>query len=282
MATLDLESEYNNSRRVPEFPQIAQRWRDASDAYRRTAVADLDQRYGERPRQRYDVYHADREDAPTVVYLHGGYWQGGDRGLYGFVAQALTAAGLRTVIPSYSLCPAVGVLDIVDEIRRFIAVWWERTGVEPLLVGHSAGGHLAAAMLATDWTAVVGAPDDAVTAAVCISGIFALEPLVPTTINAALGLDRATARAVSPCLWPSPPPGRTLLAVVGEQEGAEFHRQSRELVAAWSAAGTIARCWEAPGANHFTVVEQLTDPAAPLHSAVRERAAAVSARRSSP
>jgi arylformamidase len=119
-----------------------------------------------------------------------------------------------------------------------------------------------------------------VTAAVCISGVFELEPLVSTTINAALGLSPAAARAASPRLWAPPPPGRELLAVVGEQEGQEFHRQSRELVATWSAAGTAACGWEAPGANHFTVIEQLTDPAAALHSAVRERAAALHARRS--
>ena len=268
----DFESEYNNSLRVPEFPDIAQRWQAASDAARRrTHAGALDQAYGEGERERYDLFAAAEPGAPLVVYLHGGYWQSGDRTLYGWVGAALSAAGCSVAIPSYPLCPAVSVLEIVAAVRRCLSALWRATGARPVLVGHSAGGQLVAAMLATDWAAVGGVPDDLVHAGVAISGVFELEPLVETSINDALGLDAATARAASPRWW-RPPSGGRVIAAVGARESREFRRQSRELTGAWTAAGVDSRYLEVPNANHFTVIEELAIPGSALQSAVLELA----------
>ncbi len=123
-----------------------------------------------------------------------------------------------------------------------------------LAIGHSAGGHLAAMLLA--WDARV------VPAALPISGLFDLAPLIETSINAALGLDDAEARRLSPLLLP--PPGGRLHAVVGGEEGAEYTRQSREIARAWG--GT----WESvAGADHFTVLAPLADPASALVATAR-------------
>ncbi len=275
MSAPDLEAEYNNSRRVPEFPAIAARWQAASDGYRGGVDrATLDRPYGEGPRERYDLYPAGRPQAPLVVYLHGGYWQEGDRTLYAWVAQALVGAGCRVAIPSYPLAPEAGVLEIVAAVRRFLVVLWTETQTRPTLVGHSAGGQLVAAMLATEWVEVLGAPADLVGAGVAVSGVFDLVPLVPTSLNGALGLDERQARAASPRWWPAPPPGRELVAAVGAQESAEFRRQTRDLVAAWAGAGVDARALEIPGANHFTVIEELAVPGSALRRAVLDQAGA--------
>jgi len=258
LSALDLESEYNNSRRVPEFPAIAARWHAASDAYRaRVDPAGLDLAYGEHPRERYDLYPASQDQAPLIVYLHGGGWQEGDRALYAWVAEALVAAGCGVAIPSYPLAPDVSVLEIVDAVRRFLVHLWHHDSQRPTLVGHSAGGHLVAAMLASDWAAVPDVPADLVRAGVAVSGIFDLEPVIATSVYAALGLDEAQARAASPRWWPPPPPGRELVAVVGGQESDEFRRQTRDMADAWAQAGVHARSFEVPAANHFTVIEQL-------------------------
>jgi arylformamidase len=111
-------------------------------------------------------------------------------------------------------------------------------------------------------------PSDLVRTGVAISGIFDLEPLIDTSINRAIGLDRASARAVSPRFWPPPSRHPTLLAVVGEHEGAEFHRQCRDLVSHWRRAGVQAECLEVPGANHFSVIDQLAGKAHPLYARV--------------
>jgi arylformamidase len=249
----DFESQYDNSARVPEFDAIAARWQAASDAERaRTGPGTLDQPYGDGERERYDLFAVPDPGSPLVVYLHGGYWQSGDRTLYGWVGGALAGAGCTVAIPSYPLCPQVSVLDIVAALRRCVTVLWARTGARPTLVGHSAGGHLVAAMLATDWRSVPGAPDDLVRAGVAISGVFELEPLVDTSINDAL----------------------RLVAAVGGEESSEFRRQSRELVSAWVAAGARAAYLELPGANHFSVIEDLAVPGSFLQRAVLRLAGA--------
>src|SRR5262249_56679961 len=76
MTSLDYEAEYNNSARVPEFPEIAARWEAASAAYREVAPADLDLPYGPGERRRYDLFHAAAAAAPVLVYVDGGYWHG--------------------------------------------------------------------------------------------------------------------------------------------------------------------------------------------------------------
>ncbi len=268
MATPNYEVEYDNGRRVPEVGAISARWKAASAAYRGTAHADLDQSYGPGERHRYDLFFTDKAGAPLVVYVHGGYWQQGDRRLYSFLAQELNASGVTVAVSSYSLCPTVSVLDIVGELRACLAALWKRTNTHPLVIGHSAGGHLTAAMVATDWDAIADVPDDLVRAGIAISGIFDLRPLVVTSINNAIGLDLELARAASPTFWPPPPKRRALVAAVGAAESAEFLRQSREIVERWDRAGLDTEYLEAPGANHFTIVDELTQPQSALFGSV--------------
>ena len=118
--------------------------------------------------------------------------------------------------------------------------------------------------MATDWRSNDAAlPQDLVKAAYAISGLFDLGPLVKTSVNNALGLDEAAAGRASPLFWP--PPSRGVFdAVVGEDESAEYHRQSRMIVDAWGDAGIDTRFAEVPGANHFTAIAPLADPNSPM------------------
>jgi arylformamidase len=255
---IDHEAEYNNRTRIADYPQIIERWRAESARVRSSARADLDQPYGPGERQRYDLYRAGAPDAPLLIYIHGGYWQLGSRQDTAFVSRAFTAAGIDVALPSYSLCPAVSVLDIIDELRRCVAALWAKTRKRPVVAGHSAGGHLTAALLATDWGALPDAPADLVRAGCAISGVFELAPLIATKMNTALQLDPETAARASPLLWPAPPPDRTLVAAVGGEETPEFHRQSRAITERWASAGVTAEYVSIAGANHFTVVDELT------------------------
>lgn len=276
MTTLDLEAEYNNRQRVPSYPAIQADWmarslrtRDALSPYKELA-------YGPGPRHRYDLFSTGRRghSTPLVLYIHGGYWQRGDRKDYSFVVREMVAAGLDVVMPSYSLAPAVRIADIVDEIRQCCAAVWKRHGRRPVVVGHSAGGHLSAAMLATDWSKVPGVPDDLVRAAYSISGVFELEPLIPTSLNEALRLDGEEARATSPIFWSPPPKDRWLVAAVGGDESREFLRQSLAITAHWTTAGVKAESVVIPGANHFTVLEHLVNPESAMLCRIAELARA--------
>ena len=173
-------------------------------------------------------------------------------------AQDRAEKGKSGSIPSYTLCPTATVTEIIEEMRLAVRYLWRRHGVPMVAAGHSAGGHLAACLVATDWR-LDDLPRNLLPAGLAISGIFDLAPLIATKLNAALRLDAVAAAHDSPIHW-SVLPGRRIEAWVGDEESGEFHRQSRDLAATWSAAGVEARYRSLPGANHFTVIAPLADP----------------------
>jgi len=278
MRSSDFEAQYDNRARVPEHVTINARWSEASIDYRRKAAGQLDIAYGLGERQRYDFFPGRADPAPLVVYIHGGYWQRGDRKDYAFLARELNAAGLAVALPSYSLCPAVSVMDIVGELRQFLAALWQTTRVYPLVIGHSAGGHLTAAMLATDWRQAGDVPADLVRAGYAISGIFDLPPLVGTSLNLALGLSAESARAASPMFWPPPPKARVFAAAVGGLESEEFLRQSQAIAHTWRQAGVTAEDVVVANTNHFTIVDELARPTSPMFKSVVALARTIAAR----
>jgi arylformamidase len=260
-ANVDYEVEYNNRARVPENPAIIAGWSRDAAAYREAHPAKVIF-YGAGERNRIDLFSGDGT-GPIVVFIHGGYWQALDGSFFSHLAAGLNAHGVDVAVPSYDLCPAVSIADITDEMRAAMRELSKLS--RPLVVsGHSAGGHLAACMLATDWRAFdASLPSDLVAGAYAISGLFDLRPLVTTSINTALRLDDASAQAASPLFW-RPPSRGTLDAVVGSDESAEYFRQSRSIVDAWQAAGIATRFATIAGANHFTAIAPLADVNSPM------------------
>ena len=260
MSAIDYEAEYNNRARVPEHPAIIEGWARDAAAYRAENPPAI-MEYGKGERQRIDLFAAVAGGpAPaTVMFIHGGYWQALDRSFFSHLARGLNLRGVSVAMPSYSLCPQVRIGDIVTEMRMAVRTLAAR-GAPLVVAGHSAGGHLAACMLATEWPAFDAAlPKDLVFAGYAISGLFDLKPLVATSVNNALGLEEAEAERLSPLYWP-PPAGRTLDAVVGGEESPEYLRQSRMITEHWGGAGVKTRYEAAPAANHFTVIAPLADP----------------------
>ena len=133
-------------------------------------------------------------------------------------------------------------------------------------------------MLATDWPSLdASLPNDLVIAAYAISGLFDLVPLVGTSINKALRLDAASARAASPLFW-KPPAGGSLDAVVGGNESAEYFRQSRTMTRGLGRGGPADPLRHGSGANHFTAIAPLADPASPMVRRLKELATPVGGR----
>jgi arylformamidase len=274
MAAIDYEVEYNNRARVPEHRSIIEGWARDARAYRE-ANPPLRIAYGPGERQFIEFFQAPEPDhaAATLVFIHGGYWQNLDPSFFSHIARGPNERGLNVGIAGYDLCPAVRIGGIIEEVRQACRelARFERTLV---VVGHSAGGHLAACMLATNWPAVdEKLPQGFVGAAYAISGLFELKPLVPTSINKALGLDEVEAELMSPLFW-APPVGRCLDAVVGGDESREYLRQSRTIAERWAAAGVRTRFEAVPAANHFTVINPLAEPGSAMTRRVAELARA--------
>ncbi|MGV8929555.1 MAG: alpha/beta hydrolase [Brevundimonas sp.] len=248
---MDFEAEYNNRALVPDHPAVMQRWRETAETARAAHPPET-VAYGPGPREVMDLFCAG-DDAPTVVFLHGGYWQALDKGWFSGLAPAFLAHGVSLAVPSYDLCPAVRLGTILREVRAAVDAVRARTGTRPVVFGHSAGGHMAACMLS----------EGRASAAVAISGVFDLRPLIPTSLNTALDLDEREAAALSPIHWPVPngstPGGTVLDCLVGAEESAEFLRQSKMMADHWAANGVQTRYEALPGLNHFSVLDPLFD-----------------------
>ncbi len=276
MSTLDLEAEYNNRARVKDSGEIIARWAEASAKARAELTSERDVAYGPKPRNAYDFYPAigARGRAPLVAYIHGGYWQRGDRREYAFVARELVARGVNVALPSYTLCPEAGIDGIAAEIEQFLVALWAKTKCRPVLVGHSAGGHLAA-MLMASMKPRGDVPADLVKAAYGLSGVYDLPPLIPTSLNSALGLDEATARRLSPMFGPKPLHACEFVASVGGDESPEFIRQATEFATAWSGGAVAIESNIVAGKNHFTIVDEFCRNGSPILDRVVAMAQAI-------
>lgn len=260
MATIDYEKEYDNRARVPEHVDIFARWHRDGEAYRQASPkAELGLKYGPSGRQFIDIFPAKDADAPLALFIHGGWWRTLHPREFSQLAGGPNAHGITVAMAGYDLCPNVSIATIIGQMRAACLFLWRKYHQRIMVFGHSAGGHLAACMLATEWKALdASAPNDLVPAAYAISGVFDLTPLTHVSQNTDLKLDDASARASSPVLW-HVPADRTLDCIVGGIESAEFLRQSRDMADKWGARGAATRYEEIPGANHFTVVDPLGD-----------------------
>lgn len=271
-----LDSMYNNRALVPDFADYFRRWGAASADAMRSETRELDLRYGGGPNEHLDVYATDRPEAPVLVFIHGGYWRALDKKDHAFIAPAFTSRGVCVVIPNYALAPAVTVPEITMQMVQALAWTWRnvaRYGGDPsriTVVGHSAGGHLAAMMRACLWPVYgKGLPADLVKNALSISGLHDLEPIMNAPfLQGDLKLTPQQVRQASPALLPAPSSG-ALAVVAGGAESPEFHRQAQLMRNAWGKKA-VPVCEILPGLNHFSVLDALGQPEHRLHAIAME------------
>ena len=264
------DEQYNNRARVADSAAILQHWADASAQARTQLGGSLDVAYGTDASERLDIFPTRQPGAPVLVHIHGGYWRMLDKRDQSFVAPPFVDAGALVVVPNYALCPAVSVEQIALQMVQALA-WVHRHaaayGGDPsriVVAGHSAGGHLAAMLLACDWKSVApDLPANLVRGALAISGVFDLEPLRHAPFLAPdLKLTAASARRLSPALMPAP--RGPLVALVGGDESPEFLRQNQLIAQAWGPA-TVRACEGVPGKNHMNVLNELAEPSSRVH-----------------
>ena len=183
------------------------RWLALSDAFRGKVDGWLDLVYGPRPRNTLDFFPATAragDPAGLLLYIHGGYWQRGDKSVYSYVAEPFVERGFNVALMNYQMCPDVRLSEIAPQARLAVAWLWRNAAELGFdrerftVLGHSAGGHLTIEMMCTDWPSEgEDLPRDLIKAGVAISGIYDFEPILYCSENDGLRLDAETTEALA-------------------------------------------------------------------------------------
>lgn len=251
----ELDDAYANAAHIPGAADFPPRWEKAAAALREglleQGLADLDQTYGDSPRQRFDLFHPGGAAKGLMVFVHGGYWLRFDKSVWSHLAAGALSQGWAVAMPSYDLCPQVRIADITRQIAQAVTAAAGMVAGPMVLAGHSAGGHLVARMLQP------GLLPDAVAArlrhVMPISPVSDLRPLLRTSMNADFKLDEDAAIAESPAMMVERLPV-PVTVWVGADERPVFLDQARWLAEAWGCPHVVDA-----GKHHFDVIDALVD-----------------------
>lgn len=248
---MTLDDAYANAAYIPGAERFPEMWQAEAEAFRKTALSAGGIAYGPGERQAMDLFLPECTPKGLVVFVHGGYWLRFDRSYWSHLAQGTVANGWAVVMPSYDLCPSVGIPEITAQIAQAVTEAAERVDGPICLAGHSAGGHLVARM------AMPGVLPEAVAArlrhVMPISPVADLRPLMQTSMNADLGITEEIAAVESPVLG-KPLPDLAVTVWVGGDERPAFLDQARWLAEAWGCGHVISE-----GEHHFDVIAPLAD-----------------------
>ncbi|XP_057326340.1 kynurenine formamidase [Microplitis mediator] len=253
-----------------EFLEISKR---ATIDARNSIPCKLDIAYGPTELMKYDYYGTNLpNDAPVLIFIHGGYWQECSKEMAGFHIKQLVSKGIKVFNLGYNLCPQVTLSNLVTETR---------TGIEEILkvcrkmgckgvwvAGHSAGAHLAASLLYDrEWlTAIKQSKQlNLLKGLILIAGIYSLEPVLTTSFNQALKLtdhevktlsfntlDMSKVEAVN---------NIKVIAVVGEKDAPVFVKESKNYSKRLiEFVDQVEFVLLRDMIDHFDIIENLRDP----------------------
>jgi acetyl esterase/lipase len=264
MSREEVDRGLNNGAAVAGSADIIAGWEKRSAALRQKHPQHLDLRYGPRERNRIDFLKA-RDNAPTLLFIHGGYWQHRAKEIFSVVAEGPMAHGVNVALTGYTLAPDATLDEIVAEIYAgidFLAGQMPALGAAPggvVVCGWSAGGHLTSMALSNKH----------VRAGVAISGIYDLEPIRHSYLNEKLRLDEAMSRRNSPVMRPGGP-AKPLSLVVGSAELPLLRKQTSDLAGHRARYGLPVTYEEIPGADHFTIMNEMIGPEGRITTLIRQ------------
>ena len=270
-----LEKGYNVRLLVDDFDGLIEKWSNWSKDFRSNVDSSLNCQYGSGEKDKLDIFRCGKPNAPLFIFIHGGYWQRGDKSIYSFVAQSFLSSGIDVAIIGYQLCPEATMTNIVEKIRVAIVWIWNNADNYSIskhkinVSGHSAGGHITGMILATDWSIISKElPQDIVKTGIPISGLYQLDPLRETTIADALGLNDEESLALSPHFY-QPLTEAPILVTLGAGETPEFHWQTDNFVNKWKGYKAPLDYYAEPDVDHFGIVERLANSESQIFTKVK-------------
>ena len=266
---VQIDAQYNPAIHLADITAPGKHYAQRSAYARDTLTCTLDVPYGPTRAETLDIFPADVPNAPVFVFLHGGYWRALSSKDFSCVALGLQPLGITTVVVNYALCPKVNIDEITRQVRAAVA-WAHRCiarhGGDPARValgGHSAGAHLTAMCLQTDWVQDYGLPADPLVAALLVSGIYDIAPLRYSYLQPMIQLDDGIIRRNSP-MFSVRPCATPVWVNCGDEESPEFARQASSFHASWQQAGNAGVLSALPQADHYRGIHGFEDAASPL------------------
>jgi arylformamidase len=264
MSQQELDLGLNNGVAVPGSADIVAGWDQRSTEMRARYSGHLDLSYGPRERNRIDFLKA-ADGGPTLVFIHGGYWQTRAKETFSVFAGGPMAHGINVALIGYTLAPEATLDQIVAEIHQgldFLVEKLPALGGDPnriVVSGWSAGGHLTSMALS----------HPQVQAGMAISGIYDLEPIRHSYLNVKLGLDEAMSQRNSPMMQPGGAE-KPLSLVAGGAELPLLRKQTADFAGHRAKYGLPVTYEEIPGANHFSIMEEMVSPTGRITMLVRQ------------
>jgi len=264
MSQQDRDLGLNNGVAVAGSGDMVAGWERRSAEMRAQYSDHLDLRYGPRERNRIDFFKA-AEKGPTLLFIHGGYWQMRAKEVFAIFAGGPIAHGINVAMIGYTLAPDATLDEIVAEIDQgldFLAEKLPALGADPnriVVSGWSAGGHLTSMALSHSH----------VKAGMAISGIYDLEPIRHSYLNVKLGLDEAMSRRNSP-MTQAGGAMKPLALVAGSAELPLLRQQTADFAGHRAKYGLPVTYEEIPGADHFTIMNELISPTGRITTLVRQ------------
>lgn len=259
----DLEQGYNVRLLRDDFQKLFEGWTARSSVFRTNADAQLDCAYDDGPRDKLDLFRCGERGAPLLVFIHGGYWQRGDKSVFSFIAEPFVEQSVDVALIGYQLCPETDMSSMVAQVRKAMIWLWRNaaqcgiTADRINICGHSAGGHLTGMMLTTQWSQFGDdLPDNLVKTGIPMSGLYQLEPLRHTTISDALHMDAAVAHSNSP-FYLTPATDAPILVIIGGGESVQLHWQTDQFIQQWSHYQAPIETHIEADVDHFDLVNRL-------------------------
>lgn len=270
-----LDGVYNQGQYAPHSEHVRRRVVTMSAEVRARLGEPQRIAYGPAPIEKLDIYRTARDNAPVIVFIHGGAWRRGTAKGNSFAAELFVNAGLHFVVPDFSFVQDAddSLRTLANQVRRAIAWVYENAATfggdrERLyLVGHSSGAHLSGVAVTTDWRADFGLPQDIIKAAALCSGMYDLHPVSLSSRREYVPFDDRLVRELS-AQRHIDRLHAPLVVLYGTLETPEFIRQSCDFANAVQKAGKRAELIAAPDYNHFELKETLASPYAPFGRAV--------------
>lgn len=183
---------------------------------------------------------------PLLIYIHGGYWQRLSAADSLFNASDAIAENVSLHAVEYTLAPMASISEIIAEcVDDVVSTIESLKPTKLVLAGCSAGAHLVAMCMRDEGIAA------RVDAAVMLSGIYDLRPLVVTPTNDPLHLTVDSAERVSPQLLSGAAPVKRALLAVGRHESSEFIRQNEAYASLLASRGSEVEVMVVEGRDHF-------------------------------